>query len=174
MAGETSETKYGKYFLELKQPPGKPFAMGPVLGHFGDETIKGSNFYFLHWVLPHEVPKMKLGHPPHIHKEAELLFHIGTNPDDPTDLGAEIEICMGPELEKHVITKSTVVFIPPNCIHAPWNPIRTWRPWIFIEVNQGLRHTEKFYPQLLTREQREGEDQSMWKDDHIEDWQPSK
>ncbi|HUT68828.1 MAG TPA: hypothetical protein VMW86_09830 [Dehalococcoidales bacterium] len=34
-------------------------------------------------------------------------------------------------------------------------------------LDQGLRHTEKFYPQLLTREQRAVLDWSFWKDDHM-------
>lgn len=167
---ENDGTKYGKYFLELKNPTNMPFLMGPVLTRMDNSMVKGSNFYFMHWVTPHEEPRMKIGHPPHIHKEAELLFHVGADPDNPSDLGAEVELYMGPELERHVITKSTVVFIPPNCLHAPWNPLRTWRSWIFIEVNQGIRHTEKFYPQLLTPEQRASEDQSRWVGDNMEDW----
>jgi hypothetical protein len=68
-------------------------------------------------------------------------------------------------MERHIITETTVVFIPPNFIHAPWNPLKTTRPWIFIEINQGLRHTEKFYPQLLTEEHREKLDWNFWHDD---------
>jgi hypothetical protein len=156
--------KYDKYFLKNNPPP-YPFVMGPILQRMDNKTIAGSNFYFIHWVLPHEEPRMKIGHPPHCHAEAELLIHIGTDPAHPDDLGAEVELCMGPELEKHVITESTVVFIPPNFIHGPWNPQKTVRPWIFIEINQGLKHTEKFFPQLLTREHRAKLDWSFWHDD---------
>jgi hypothetical protein len=161
--------EFGKYFIPLgidfPMPDGKPFVMGPILERMDDKKVKGSNFYFLHWVLPHDKPHMKIGHPPHIHKEAELLIHIGTNPDDPGDLGAEVELCMGPKLERHIITRSTIVFIPPNCIHAPWNPLRTWRPWIFIEINQSLTHTEKFFPNLLSPEIRDQLDWKFWHDE---------
>ena len=74
------------------------------------------------------------------------------------DLGAEVQVYLGPELEKHVITKTCVIYIPPNFIHCPWQPIKTWRPWIFIEVNQGPIHTEKSYRQLLPRDLREAVD----------------
>lgn len=158
--------KYDKYFLKNAPPKlGFTFPMGPILQRMDSKTIDGSNFYFIHWVLPHEKPHMKVGHPPHIHSEAELLIHIGTNPDDPDDLGAEVELYMGPEMERHVITETTVVFIPPNFIHAPWNPLKTYRPWIFIEINQGFEHTEKFFPQLVTREQRAQLDWSFWHDE---------
>jgi hypothetical protein len=106
------------------------------------------------------------GHPPHIHKDAELLFHIGTNPDDPMDLGGVVQMYMGPEMEKHVFDKSTVIWIPPNFIHSPWRPLATTRPWIFIEVNQGPRHTEKSFRQLLPQELRDAIPwDRMWPDE---------
>ena len=88
-----------------------------------------------------------------------------TNPDDPMDLGAEVEMYMGPELERHVINRTCCIWIPPNFIHAPWRPIKTDRPWIFIEVNQGPSHTEKSYRQLLPQEVRDKMDWSMWLDE---------
>jgi hypothetical protein len=165
--------KYDKYFLKNAPPPGFKFVMGPILQRMDTRTIEGSNFYFIHWVLPHEKPHMKIGHPPHIHSEAELLIHIGTNPENPDDLGAEVELYVGPEQERHVITESTVVFLPPNFIHGPWNPLKTIRPWIFIEINQGLAHTEKFYPQLLDKEARAKLDWTFWHDDGMSEGYPN-
>lgn len=81
------------------------------------------------------------------------------------DLGAEVEMYMGKELERHVINKTTVIYIPPNFIHSPWRPIKTVRPWIFIEVNQGPQHTEKSFRQVLPKEVRDKIDWSRWKDE---------
>jgi hypothetical protein len=159
--------KYDKYFLKNYRWQGPPFIMGPILQRMDSRTIEGSNFYFIHWVVPHEEPRMKIGHPPHIHSEAELLIHLGTDPDRPDDLGAEVEIYMGPEQERHVITETCIIFMPPNFIHGPWNPLRTTRPWLFIEINQGLEHTEKFYPQFCTPEQRAQLDWGFWHDDKM-------
>lgn len=169
------DTKYDKYFIEYDPErwprrstgPGGAAIRPPIISRLDNSIVKGSNFYVVVWFLPDSTPKFDFpmsGHPPHIHKDAELLFHIGTNPDDPMDLGAEVELYMGKEMERHVITKSSVVYIPPNFIHAPWRPVKTERPWIFIEVNQGPKHTEKFYPQLLPREIRDKTDWSFWKD----------
>ncbi|MCX8033635.1 MAG: hypothetical protein N3B14_09700 [Thermoleophilia bacterium] len=148
-----AEKKYSKYIYdydpERQFPPEAPFRM---ILRFDNTTLPGSHFYNVHWVKPHDAPLWPVGHPPHIHRDAELLFHIGTDPENPQDLGAEIELCLGPEMEKHIIDKSCVIYIPPNFIHSPWTPIRTWRPWIFIEVNQGPVHTEKGYHQLLPPE----------------------
>lgn len=158
-----AETKYGKYFITYEGEQYHP--LGTILSRLDDTVVKGSYFYFLHWVLPNPDFDFPVGHPPHIHKDAELLFHIGTNPDDPTDLGAEVELYMGPELERHVITKTTVVYIPPNFVHCPWKPLKTVRPWIFLEVNQGPMHTEKLYPQVLPKEIRDKVDWSRWKEE---------
>jgi hypothetical protein len=158
-----AKTKYGKYVISYDPAKGKEVPLGPTIARLDDSIAKGCYFYFVHWVLPNTSPPSKIGHPPHIHKDAELLFHIGTNPDDPMDLGAEVEIFLGPELERHVFTKSTVIYIPPNFIHCPWKPIKTERPWIFVEVNQGPVHTEKLYPQLLPKEVRDSMDWTVWK-----------
>ena len=161
-------TKYGKYFINY-DPRRWPNERRPVMARMEDGVVKGSNFYIVHWVFPgFEAPLGNYpmaGHPPHIHKDAELLFHIGTNPDDPMDLGAEVEMYMGKELERHVFNKTTVIYIPPNFIHCPWRPLKTVRPWIFVEVNQGPMHTEKSYRQILPKEVREKIDWSRWQDE---------
>ena len=163
-----ADTKYGKYFIEY-DPARWPKERRPVMVRMEESVMKGSHFYLVHWMLPNGPNPIGdfpyAGHPPHIHKDAELLFHIGTNPNDPMDLGAEVEMYMGAELERHVITRTTVIYIPPNFIHAPWRPLKTERPWIFIEVNQGPSHTEKSFRQLLPREAREKVNWDMWKDE---------
>lgn len=161
-----TETKYGKYFVTY-DPKQWPNERRPVMVRLEDSVVKGCNFYLVHWVLPGQGPQepsfaLGHGHPPHIHKDAEILMHIGTDPNNPMDLGAEVELYMGPELEKHVITKTTAVYIPPNFIHCPWIIKKTIRPWIFIEVNQGPRHTEKLYPQVLPKEIREKVNWDLW------------
>lgn len=148
--------KYSKYIYEYdgrddeRFPDWAPFEM---ITRVDKDVIPGCDFYMVHWVLPHDEPFAHIGHPPHIHRDPELLFHIGTDPNNPQDLGAEIELYLGVEMEKHVLTKSCVIYIPPNFVHSPWKPLRTTRPWIFIEVNQGPRHTEKGFHQLLPKDQ---------------------
>jgi len=123
-----------------------------------EDIMPGSQFYIVRWTLPHAEPTQDVGHPPHIHRDAELLFVIGSDPENPQELGAEIEFCLGPELERHIINKTCVIYIPPRFIHGPWRELRTDRPWLFIEVNQGPRHTEKTYNQLLPPEAVERDD----------------
>jgi hypothetical protein len=163
-----AETKYGKYFQTYEAKPEEIERGRTGIARVDRDTFDGCNFYWVHWNLPRAYRSPDLvavGHPPHIHKSAEILMLIGTNPDDPTDLGAEVELQMGAEREKHTMTRSTVVFIPPNLIHGPYLIKRTDRPWIFIEVNQGPVHTEKLFPHLLTEEERKQVDWSRWKEE---------
>jgi NAD-dependent dihydropyrimidine dehydrogenase PreA subunit len=133
------------------------------------DAMPGSNFYVLHWVFPHDEPMGGVGHPPHIHRDAELIMVIGGNPEKPEELGAEIEMYMGPEMERHIITKSCVIFIPPYFMHCPWRILKTTSPWIFCEVNQGPHHTEKLYNQLLPSEAVDVEEMSFFRDEGFDD-----
>ena len=147
-----AETKYGKYFISGPSPEGEAMK---IIADLNGDLIQGSNRYLVNWVShsPAELFGVtswdQISHGPHVHKSAEILMHIGTNPDDPFDLGGEVELFMGPEMEKHIITKSTVVYIPPNFIHCPWTIKRVDRPFIMIQVNQEPRHTEKSLKKLV-------------------------
>lgn len=55
----------------------------------------------------------------HVHSYDELLVFIGLDPGKPEFLGAEIEIDMGPEHERHVFSQPTVVICPKGLIHTP-------------------------------------------------------
>jgi ferredoxin len=153
--------KYSKLIYEYKEgddpylmniPADVPFNQ---ITRFNSDTfpVPGANFHWVQWIMPHDKPFQDIGHPPHIHKDPELLFFIGGDPNNPTELNAEIEYYMGVELERYELVKSCVVYIPPNVVHSPMKPLRTRRPWIFIEVNQGPVHTEKGYHQILKPEQ---------------------
>ena len=157
---------YSTYFFRYEGK--QDLLLGRVLQKFDNTFMTGSNSYFLHWIMPDqsylEHEEIKIGHPPHIHKNAEILFHIGTNPIDPRDLGAEIEFFMGEEMERHVITQTTVIFIPPMVVHCPWRPLKLRRPFIFLQVNQELEKTEKFFPELLPEDLRKRTDWNLLKD----------
>ncbi len=72
---------------------------------------------------------------PHSHDFHELLCFIGGNPLDINDLGAEVSICLGEEMEEHIITSATVVSIPPGLKHCPLKVRKITKPFVFLEVS---------------------------------------
>jgi len=150
-----TETKYDKYLFSGLEPGGKPSAPGHGIDllSLDNEVIAGSNFYRISWLDPKNFQDhpMTVHLPPHIHKYTELLIHLGTNPDDPFDLGAEVTMIMGKEMEKHTFTRTTTVYVPANFLHGWWEVKNVTRPWLFIQVNQGLMHSAKYYPQIFPR-----------------------
>ena len=71
----------------------------------------------------------------HSHDFHETLCFIGGNPEDINDLGAEIHLCLGDELEEYVITTATIVSIPPGLKHCPLKVTKITKPFIFLEIS---------------------------------------
>jgi hypothetical protein len=152
-----AKRKYEELFISGPRPEDNEPSIFTTIAHLEDKRIKGSFYYYAHVmpVRPDVEPGKETGHGPHIHKNPELMMHFGMNPDDPFDLGAEIEFCMGPEMESYKFNKSTVVYIPANFIHCPWFIRKQIRPFLLIQVHQGPTHTEKSYRQIVPKELRE-------------------
>ncbi len=70
---------------------------------------------------------------PHAHKFPEMLCFIGGNPEDITDLGAEIEFTLGGE--KHLIKTPAVVSIPARVKHCPIVFTKVTKPLVFLEIS---------------------------------------
>ena len=71
-----------------------------------------------------------------VHKHAfmEYFIFMGSNPFDMTEFDADVEFYFGPEKEKHVINKPTIVTIPPGVYHCPLNYARVGKPFYCLEV----------------------------------------
>jgi len=75
----------------------------------------------------------------HSHDNAEILGFYGTNPDDPYDLGGEIEIVIGDET--HVLTKSSLVFLPGGLPHCPLTITKVDRPIFHFSIVMDPQYT---------------------------------
>jgi hypothetical protein len=72
---------------------------------------------------------------PHVHTFAEFVCFIGGDPQKARDFGAEVEMFMGKEQEKHIITKSTVVYLPPGFPHCPLEFKVVRKPVILMTIS---------------------------------------
>jgi hypothetical protein len=71
---------------------------------------------------------------PHAHTKPEILFFIGTDTNDLSFLGADVEMHLGKEMEKHVITEPSAVVIPKGLLHNPLIITKIERPFIMTDV----------------------------------------
>jgi hypothetical protein len=146
------KTKYGKYIIsELKPPaveaPWSPPNLGPAgKGKGGrvlylDSKVAPGAFYMeCVWVLPRPAGTVpaggrRVGTEPHTHDYDEVIAFFGTDLNDPYDLGAEVELWLGDE--KHIITKTSLVFIPAGLKHCPLTFLRVDRPVFHYTTGPG-------------------------------------
>jgi hypothetical protein len=80
---------------------------------------------------------------PHEHDFEQFLFFLGGNPANLEDFGAEIELTLGREKEKHTINTASVVRIPPGLYHGPFNFKRIDKPIIFMNVYLAPEYIRK-------------------------------
>jgi mannose-6-phosphate isomerase-like protein (cupin superfamily) len=111
------------------------------IAYLDAEVVPGANFYVeASWFgtapRPKPVPgKEPLGPQPHVHPFPELITFFGTNPDDFSDLGAEVELWIGGE--QHIITESFVAYIPGNVVHCPLMVRNVTRPIFHFTAGPG-------------------------------------
>lgn len=76
----------------------------------------------------------------HIHPVDEILVYMGTEPNSMDYLGAEIEIDMGKEHERHFIDKPSVIVCPAGMPHMP--QVTRWvdKPFAFFAVSLSGEH----------------------------------
>jgi len=69
---------------------------------------------------------------PHVHPYTEFLVFLGCDCNDLNEFPAEVEVCMGEEMETHLVTKPTVAIQPKGHPHCPVRVLKQSKPWIFM------------------------------------------
>ncbi len=77
-------------------------------------TVEGSIIVICQWIWAEEQPGVQGAH---THPYDEVIGFVGTNPNDPDDLGAEAELWLGDE--QYFINKTFLVYVPKNLVHCP-------------------------------------------------------
>jgi hypothetical protein len=76
----------------------------------------------------------------HTHPEEEILVYVGLDPNDLNFLGAELELGMGKDYERHIFNKPTVAICPKGFPHLPL--ITRWvdKPYGFFVICLSAEH----------------------------------
>jgi hypothetical protein len=135
-------TKYGKYIaLEpYRKPSNEAMVVQPLVYLQGNIHGGGANITIRRSWITQPFTMIKAAH---AHEQAQFLFFAGGNPLNVKDFGAEIELYLGQEGEKHVITTPAVVHIPPGLLHGPLIYTRIDRPIEFLDIYLAPEYIRK-------------------------------
>ncbi len=112
--------------------PKGAFANGPgnadkIVWLNGRDHLEGLELNFT-WGFYSGIGDWHTGQDPHIHPYPECLVFVGLDSANLDYLGAEIEICLGEEMETYTFNKPTVVSIPAGFPHCPLVTKSVWSP----------------------------------------------
>lgn len=131
-----AKPEYDKLIV-YETPPNPFHAPGSYAGYemfaVNKELVKGASRLNCAWFTG-PWPESE-AYKPHSHNCDEALLFLGSNPNNPRDLGGEIEFWF--EDEKYLFTKSCAIYIPKMLQHAPMFPRRVDRPILFVNVIIG-------------------------------------
>ncbi len=153
-----AQSKYGKHVVtELDKRHTDPEAVaryaktGKRILWLDDQVIPGAFQMNCSWYMKTN----PTGPGAHNHDVAEIIGFFSNDHTRPYDLGAEIEFWM--EDEKFILTRSCMIFVPPNMKHCPLILRRVDRPvFHFTTVTAGkyeVLHTENLKQQATGHRQ---------------------
>jgi len=132
----------------LKDSPIKSTVEITRLLWMDDEKVKNANFYMECIWLWGGKTTTGTTEEPHVHAFPEVIGFISSDPDNPGELDARMEIILGDET--HFLTRSCLVFIPPGMKHCPLTFREVNRPVFFFTlapISRYGRRSEKMKPE---------------------------
>ena len=95
------------------------------------DVLKGRPVFIdVNWRF--EIPYPNPISEPHAHQFDQFLFYIGSDWNNPQDLGAELEIQL--DDERYIINKTAAIFVPRGVTHTATR-LRVDRPFISLGVS---------------------------------------
>jgi hypothetical protein len=124
-----SNTKYGKHLIKAPIGPAKN---GPPVQtlHFtaGEYGVDAG------WIMVPVLEPRIMEDKPHKHDFHQFFCYLGSNPANLGEFDAEIEVYLGDEGEKHVITTPTILHITPGLTHCPMIYKRVEKPVMHLDI----------------------------------------
>jgi hypothetical protein len=122
--------RYDKQVVTIPFYKGKE---GPLFATGGD--ILGGLDLNVIYACAYKTGITGLSTKPHVHNYDEAVFFIGTDPYHLDELGAEVEVAIGEEQEKHVFDRPTVLVAPKGLYHCPIVTRSIEKPYVCMAVS---------------------------------------
>lgn len=143
------EGEYGKYIVQdLNAPKTGTPEFQEIYNRFAKRilwidgnTVPGAFQMNTSWYK--KVPELNPIFEEHSHDSDELIGFFGSDPEDPYDLGAELEVTINGET--HLLTKTSLIFIPANMPHMPLKFNRVDRPIFHFSVVMSKEYGGEAY-----------------------------
>ena len=138
-----AESKYAKYIITETDPEPRAREKAAKLSdkltyllHTGGDIVEGAQWVNCVWFWKgFDEPLVER----HTHDYDEVLSFFGTDPEDPHDLCGEIEFWM--DDEKHILEKSSMIFVPKGLRHCPLIIRRVDRPIFHFSTGQTTSYS---------------------------------
>ncbi len=106
----------------------------PAMTLMSNNLVPGTNMYVeVGWIKAMPDPNPHIGE--HVNDYDEIVMHVGIDPEDQEDLGAEIEFMV--DGKALIINKTSSVFVPKGVKHGPLTWKRFTRPHLEMTVMIG-------------------------------------
>lgn len=136
-----TDGEFGKYIVQTLQEPAtmsddfKAFykTYAQRLLWVDANVVPGAFQMNMSWYLSASDARPLFKHDEHVHSFDEMIGFLGSNPEDPYDLGGVIEIGINGEL--HRLTKTSIIFMPGGVKHLPLSIIELHRPILHFTIS---------------------------------------
>ncbi|MCI8593838.1 MAG: hypothetical protein HFF09_01110 [Oscillospiraceae bacterium] len=134
-----NEGEYGKYIIQTLQTPPNMYTpefakMYEAFSHrilwMDGNVVPGAFQMNTAWY--YAVPERDPVFEEHVHDYDELIGFFGSDPENPYDLGAEMEVTINGE--RHLLNKSSLIFAPAGMPHMRISIKRVDRPMFHFSV----------------------------------------
>jgi hypothetical protein len=125
--------------MEEQKKAGRTLDRTLLLG-IQDSILKGSFFAGCEWLWGLTGNGPVSIETTHSHDFDEIIGFAGSNRNHPRDLGGEIEFCM--EDERHILTKTCLIFIPKGVRHCPVILKRIDTPIFMFEAGNNSQYVK--------------------------------
>lgn len=153
----------GQIVQELKAPPFSPEfkkiyeTWGRRLLWMDANVVPGAFQMNTTWYVAVPECRPLYRHDEHVHDFDELIGFIGSDPENPNDLGGVIEVGINGEL--HRLTKSSMIFMPAGMKHLPLSILELKRPIFHFSISMNPTYSgrsSKGYSFNHDEKEREG------------------